>query len=327
MVDAAAAAGADAVKFQTFKAASLVTANAARACYQGEGSQYDMLAALELGHDDFRRLFEHCSAAGIEFISTPFDIQSLDFLLELGVKRLKAGSGDMTNAALLVRMGGAGLPVIISTGMAAMDEIELALGALAFGMIGGEGACIESFRRAYASGEGKAALRRNVTVLHCTTNYPTPPEEANVSAVAGLAGALGMPVGFSDHTLGIEAAVAATALGAVVVEKHFTLDRSLPGPDHAASLMPGELAALVAAVRKTDLLLGEREKRPGNGELLNAPAARKSLVAAKKIAAGESFSEENLTCKRPGGGVSPFLYFDYLGRKAERDYEPDEAID
>lgn len=327
MVQAAARSGADAVKFQTFNADSLVTRSAAKARYQGEtGTQYEMLKCLELTEQEFREIFEHCKQEGIEFLSTPFDREILTFLLDLGVKKIKVGSGDMNNADLLVRMGQSGLPVILSTGMADLEEIELSLGAIACGVFGEMNFGTETFRRIYDSYEGKQALLSRVTVLHCTTAYPTPPNQANVLAMRTLAEKLHLPVGYSDHTLGIEAPIAAVALGAEIIEKHFTIDRALPGPDHAASMEPDELEVMVSAIRKTETLLGTGQKGPVEVEKENAPAARKSLVALRPIAKGERFTEQNLGSKRPGGGISPLMYFDYLGKIADRDFETDEAI-
>lgn len=331
LVAAAAKAGADAVKFQTFKAEEMVRPGAPKADYQkagadDEGSQFEMLKALELGMDAFRAVADGCRKKNIEFMSTPFDLGSVDFLLTLGVKRLKISSGDITNAPLLLHVSQTGLPVILSTGMATLGEVEAALGVLAFGL----GKCREkpsekAFKAAYAS-VGSAVLRDKVTLLHCTSQYPAPFEDVNLRAMDTLAETFGLDTGYSDHTLGISVPVAAAARAAVVIEKHFTLNKAFPGPDHAASLDPKELADMVRALREVESALGAPEKKPAPSERQNMPVARKSLVAAKEIQKGDMFSSENLACKRPGTGISPMRYFDFLGRPATRDYHKDERI-
>lgn len=331
LVDAAAASGADAVKFQTFRAGDMVLAGAPKAGYQeaatgGEQSQFEMLQSLELGADAFRALTRECRNKDIEFVSTPFDLGSVALLLTLGVGRLKISSGDITNAPLLLRAAQTGLPVILSTGMATLSEVEAALGVLAFGLGGQrEEPSEEAFKAAYVSA-GRAALKGRVTLLHCTTQYPAPFEDVNLRALETLAQTFGLDTGYSDHTLGISVPVAAVARGAVVIEKHFTLDRSLPGPDHAASLEPRELKAMVRAVREVESALGAPEKKPAPSERQNISVVRKSLVAAREIKKGDTFSPENLACKRPGTGISPMRYFDFLGRTATRNYHKDERI-
>jgi N-acetylneuraminate synthase len=331
LVDAAAEAGADAVKFQTFSAEQLATRSAPKAEYQtqttnpGE-SQFEMLKKLELDAAAHRTLQEHCKRCGLEFISTPFDAPSVQLLDQLGVSRIKISSGDLTNAPLLLQVAETRLPILLSTGMATLPEVEAALGVLAFCYLGGKQPALKKFQDAYDSAEGKQKLRERVTLLHCTTEYPAPIDEVNLRAIDVLR-QFGLPVGYSDHTEGIEVAVGAVALGAVVVEKHFTLDRNLPGPDHKASLLPAELKAMVAAIRKMELALGAATKGPTAAEKKNMRIARKSLVAAKNILAGESFTTENLTIKRPGSGVSPFHYWSLLGQPAGRDYTPDELIE
>lgn len=334
MVEAAAAAGADAVKFQTFKAERLVTALAPKAEYQArntgsEGGQFEMLKALELSERDHDVLLGACEDAGIEFMSTPFDAESARFLADkAGVKRLKVASGEITNAPLLLEMARCGKPIILSTGMSTLEDIEAALGVLAFGYSGGdENPVVEDFAAAYNSAAGRSALKANVTLLHCTSEYPAPPETINLQAMATLADVFGLPVGLSDHSAGIAVAVAAAARGAVTIEKHFTLDKSLPGPDHQASLTPAELRDLVDAVRMVGLALGSPDKRPGEAELKTRVAARKSLVALKPIAKGDVFNTTNLGVKRPGGGISPIAYWSYLGKPAARAYAADELIE
>ncbi len=333
LVAEAAAAGADAVKFQTFRADRLVTRRAAKAPYQerttgsGEG-QREMLRRVELSDEDHARLCAACREAGIEFMSSPFDLESLALLATLGVQRLKVPSGEITNLPLLVAAGRQRADVIVSTGMATMAEIEEALGALAFGAHDPpEAPSRPAFRAAFRSAEGRRRLGERVTLLHCTSEYPTPPADVNLAAMAAMRRAFGLPVGYSDHTCGIAVSVAAVALGATVIEKHFTLDRSLPGPDHAASLEPSELRDLVRAVREVEQAVGDGEKRPAAGEAANRAAARKSLVAARPVRQGEAFTEENLALKRPGTGIPATEYYDYLGRAAARDYDVDEAIE
>ena len=310
MVDAAAEAGADAVKFQTFSAARLVTRDAAKAPYQGETtgkaeSQHDMLARLELSVDDHHSLLARSRERGIVFMSAAFDPESLTFLAGLGIDRVKVPSGELTDVPYLRAVARVGLPVLLSTGMATLDEVRSALATL-----------------------DVAGLDRSmVTVLQCTTEYPTPPDEVNLRAMVTMRDELGVRVGFSDHTRGIHIPAAAVALGAEVIEKHFTLDRSLPGPDHRASLEPEEFAEMVRVIRDVELALGDGVKRPSRGEIDNAVAARKSIVAAREIAAGERFTAENLTVKRPGSGISPERWDEIVGRPATRGYHPDDPIE
>lgn len=310
LVDAAAEARADIVKFQTFSADRLVTANARPAEYQarstgGRESQREMLRRLELTREMHEVLIAHCKSIGIEFLSTGFDIASIDLLVALGVGRLKIPSGEITNLPYLRHAGESGLPIIISTGMATLDEVEAAVNILL-----------------------SAGTRRDrVTVLHCTTEYPADPEDVNLRAMQTLRDTLGIPVGLSDHTTGIDASIAAVAMGATVIEKHFTLDRALPGPDHAASLEPAELTRMVSAIRNVERMMGDGVKRPARGEEKNRSAARKSLVAARRIGKGEAFTAENMAVKRPGDGVSPMRWDEALGRTASRDFEPDELIE
>ena len=334
MVDAAAEAGVDAVKCQSFSAGKLASLHAPKADYQiastgSDDTQYKMLKELELSPDAHFGLAERCAGHGIEFLSSPFDIDSLRFLVEdMDVRRLKLGSGEITNGPLLLEAARSGKPLILSTGMCTLGDVEAALQVLAYGYTNSAPprSCAV-FRAAYSSEDGRAALSRNVILLHCTTEYPTPPSDVNLRAMDTLREAFGLPVGLSDHTQGVAAAVAAVAREACVLEKHFTLDRSLPGPDHRASLEPDELRALVRDVRTVEQALGSRFKAASPSEAKNEPIARKSLVAAQRIAAGEPFTETNLTAKRPGNGLSPLLYWDYLGRRAQRSYQVDEPID
>lgn len=310
LIDAAAQAGADVIKFQTFRAASLVSADAPKAPYQqlattsGE-SQYEMLRRLELSPEAHRRLVAHCAARSIEFLSTGFDIPSVDFLLGLGVARIKVPSGEITNLPYLQHVGRSGKPIILSTGMSTLDDVAAALQVL----------------------EEVGVSRAQLTILHCTTAYPTPMSEVNLRAMTTLAASFGVRVGYSDHTAGNEVPVAAVALGATVIEKHLTLDRRLPGPDHAASIEPDELRALVSAIRRVETALGSAVKAPTTSERINMVAARKSIVAARTIAAGELLSDDNLTAKRPGDGLSPMRWREVVGRIAHRKYDADEQIE
>lgn len=310
LIDEAAAAGADFVKFQTFSANRLTTTSAPRAEYQiqalgGAGTQLEMLRRLELSVADHENLRNHCNVRGIGFLSTGFDTESVDFLVSMGVGLLKIPSGELTNLPYLRRVGSHGKPVAISTGMATMAEVAEAVAAL----------------------ENSGLPRSLMTLLHCTTEYPTPMADVNLRAMLALRDRFGVEVGYSDHTLGIEVPVAAVALGAVIIEKHFTLDKEQTGPDHRASLEPAELAAMVRAIRNIEVALGDGVKGPRAGELENAKAARKSIVAARAIRAGEAFSAGNLAVKRPGTGVSPMRWDEVMGRIARRNYAADELIE
>ncbi len=334
LVEVAAEAGADVVKFQTFKAERLVSRTATKASYQlqttdaGE-SQYEMIKSLELDEAAHEELIKHCAVCGIEFLSTPFDLESVDLLVDrLGLSRLKLPSGEITNAPLLIKAARSGKPVILSTGMCTLADVEAALEVLAFGYTRplDEHPSPVAFREAFCSVEGRSALNDNVILLHCTTEYPAPFGDVNLRAMDTLRTAFALPVGFSDHTAGSSAAIAAVARGAVIIEKHFTLDRTLPGPDHKASLEPDELASMVHSIRNVEQTLGSGRKVPAPSEIKNIPVARKSLVAACAITKGERLTELNLAVKRAGDGISPLRYWDILGRIADRDYQPDETI-
>jgi N,N'-diacetyllegionaminate synthase len=309
LIDVAAEAGADLVKFQTFSADRLVTRSAKKADYQsratGSGeSQYEMLRRLELSPAMHQELIAHCAERHIGFFSTGFDIESVDLLVNLGQDRFKVPSGELTNLPYLRHMGSLGKSVILSSGMATMGEIEAAIEVL----------------------EHAGTPRARMTVLHCTTEYPTPMAEVNLRAMQAIHSAFGVEVGYSDHTQGIEVAIAAVAMGATVIEKHFTLDRTLPGPDHKASLEPDELRAMVTAIRNIELALGDGVKRLTPSEAANKPVARKSLVAGREIKAGEVFSAENLTAKRPGTGISPMRWDEFMGQVAQKSYKEDDLI-
>ncbi|WP_018702966.1 N-acetylneuraminate synthase [Anaeromusa acidaminophila] len=335
MVAAAADAGANAIKFQAFKSDKLVTRYAPKAAYQQENTrensgQYEMLQKLELRSSDFLQLKNYCVEKGIEFLATPFDEDSLNFLVDsCGLKIIKISSGDLTNAPFLLQAAKTGLPIILSTGMATVGEIEKALAVLAYGYslgIGAEKFTWDDAYNAYISEDGQQLLHQRVTLLHCTTEYPAPMEEVNLLAMQAMKSTFGLPVGYSDHTEGLAVSIGAVALGACMLEKHFTLDKQMAGPDHKASLEPAELKQLTQEMRNMESALGNGIKAPGLHERKNRLAARKSLVAGRKICEGEIFTKENLTIKRPGNGVSPERYWDYLGTRALKDYTEDELV-
>ena len=310
LVDAAGAAGADYIKFQTFAADRLVTRRAAKAGYQiaatGEGeSQYEMLRRLELSPEAHQRIIAHCAMRGIGFLSTGFDSKSVDYLVSVGLGLLKIPSGELTNLPYLRHIGQLGKPVILSTGMATLAEVGEAIEAL----------------------EVAGTERSKLTVLHCTTEYPTAMSDVNLRAMLTMRDAFGVAVGYSDHTLGIEVPIAAVALGATVIEKHFTLDSGLPGPDHRASIEADQLTVMVAAIRNIELALGDGLKAPKPAEEKNRLVARRSLVAVRPIRAGEPFSKDNVAAKRPGTGISPMLWDTVQGSRASRDFAEDELLE
>jgi N-acetylneuraminate synthase len=334
LVDIAAKAGVDAVKFQTFRADRLVARGARKAEYQrkttGDAStQYEMLKALELSRDDFKAISTHCIKHGIQFLSTPFDVESVDFLVnEIGMPIVKLPSGEITNAPLLLRVAATGEKVILSTGMSTIADIEMALGVLAFGYLRQDiKPSIEAFKGAYCSSLGQRELKNHITLLHCTTEYPAPLNEVNLRAMDTMSAVFGLPVGYSDHTTGIACAIAAVARGATVIEKHFTLDRSLPGPDHKASLEPDELSQMTKSIREVEMALGDFLKVPSTSELANIPIARKSVVAACNINRGQEFKLSMFDLKRPGDGIPPTQLWALLGKRAIRDFLPDEMIE
>lgn len=309
LIDVAHEAGADAVKFQTFKADKLVSKSAQKAAYQKEStdaseSQYEMLKRLELSAEAHKELMAYCAQKPIEFLSTPFDIESIDMLNELGMKKYKIPSGEITNLPYLRHIGKLKKKVILSTGMSTLAEVKAALGVLT-----------------------KAGTpKENITILHATTEYPCPIDEVNLGAMQSISCSLGTKIGYSDHTKGIEVPIAAVALRASVIEKHFTLDRNMQGPDHKASLEPDELREMIRAIRNIELSLGDGIKRPSKSELKNIAIARKSIVASCAIKKGEVFSEQNLTAKRAGEGKSPMLWDEVIGTVAQKDYEEDELV-
>ena len=307
LVDAAKAAGVDCVKFQTFRSENLVSGSAGKAEYQkdttGEGSQLDMLKKLELSYDEFLKLKEYCDRAGICFLSTPFDLESIAFLDSIDMPFWKIPSGEVTNYPYLAALAKTGKPVVMSTGMCSMAEIEDAV----------------------------RVLRENGTeeikLLHCNTEYPTPFEDVNLKAMKTMRDWFGLETGYSDHTRGIEIPLAAVALGAAVIEKHFTLDRNMEGPDHKASLEPDELAEMVSGIRHIEEAMGSGVKEPSPSEKKNIAVARKSIVAKQPIRKGEKLSEDNLTVKRPGTGISPMKWKEVIGTAAIRDFAEDEIIE
>ncbi|MCI9176209.1 MAG: N-acetylneuraminate synthase [Lachnospiraceae bacterium] len=308
LVDQAAKAGADCVKFQTFVTEEVISRYAEMAEYQKQNtgkteSQFDMVKKLELSFDEFRKIQAHCQKRGILFLSTPFDLPSIAFLNEMDMPFFKIPSGEITNYPYLKAIAETHKDVVLSTGMCTMEEIREAI----------------------------ALLERNgaglIRLLHCNTEYPTPFEDVNLKAMETMRAAFGKEVGYSDHTLGIEVPIAAAAMGAVVIEKHFTLDRNMEGPDHKASLEPQELGAMVKAVRNIEAALGTGEKKPSPSEQKNLAAARKSIVARRNIRQGELLTEENLAVKRPGTGISPMRYSEILGTQAVKDFKEDQLIE
>ena len=310
LIDAAAKAGADMVKFQTFNADRQVTSAAMKADYQSKTTdstenQQDMLRRLELTTEMHRELITHCEQRDVGFFSTAFDVESVDLLAGFGQDIFKIPSGEITNLPYLRHVGQFGKSIILSTGMATLGDIEDVIDVL----------------------EQAGTPRALITVLHCTTEYPAPMVEVNLRAMQSIQRAFGVDVGYSDHTPGIEVAIAAVAMGATVIEKHFTLDCNLPGPDHKASLEPKELTAMVAAIRNVEIALGDGIKRLTPSEIKNKPIARKSLVASGPIKTGEVFSARNITAKRPGSGITPMRWDEVMGKTALRDYAADELIE
>lgn len=309
LIKEASIAGADVVKFQSFNADSLVTESAPKADYQvlsneDKDSSYQMLKKLELSKDDHVVLINECKAHSIEFLSTAFDIDNLDLLLELNMSRIKIPSGEITNLPFLKYISSINMPVILSTGMADLNEIENAIGILLSNKLS----------------------RSNLSILHCTSQYPAPFEEVNLRAIPALKNKFGIEVGYSDHTLGIEASIVAVALGATIIEKHITLDSDLPGPDHKASIEPNHLKDMISAIRNIEIGLGDGVKKPSLSEIKMRDVARKSIVAKKKIYKDEILTIENMTIKRPGNGISPMLIEELFGTRAVKDFAEDELI-
>ena len=336
LIAASARAGADIVKFQTFKAEKLVTRQAVQASYQQRNlgsdsgsTQFEMLRRLELDFAAFHELKAECIRHGVRFLSTPFDIDSALYLVDdLGETLVKVGSGDFDNFPLLVMLARRGVDVILSTGMSTLGEIELSLGALAFGYLWSpqESPSIAAFMTAYGASEARALLARKVTVLHCTTEYPAPPESLNLRVIPLIAQAFGVPIGFSDHSRGSDAAIAARVLGATMLEKHITLDSTMDGPDHRASMEPDDFARLVTGIRNIDVAMGDGIKRMMPAEAANRFIARKSPVAAVPIRAGEVFSDANVTLKRAHGGAPAETYYRLMGQVCPHDLNTDDVI-
>lgn len=304
---AAKECGADIVKFQTAKIDSLVTDFAPMADYQKENvgnmtSQKEMLKKLLLSYENFIELSEYCKTIGIQFLSTPFDLESVDFLSDLGCTLWKIPSGEITNYPYLIKIAKLQQPIILSTGMCTLEEVESAVKLL------------------QNNGAG------DLTLLHCTTEYPAPYKDVNLKAMKTLGDHFRCPVGYSDHTLGIEVPIAAVGMGAIVIEKHFTLDKNMEGPDHKASLEPNELRTMISSIRKIEEAMGNGLKKPSVGEISNMKAARKSIVAKCDIKLGEMFTEDNLTTKRPGTGMNPMCWVEVIGKTADRDYKAEEMI-
>ncbi|EQB91569.1 N-acetylneuraminate synthase [Elizabethkingia anophelis] len=312
LIDVAVDAKVDYIKFQTFKAEKLVSKSAKKADYQiqntgnTDDSQFDMLKKLELSRENHEVLIDYCKKKNISFFSTAFDLDSLDYLKEIGLDLVKIPSGEITNLPYLRKAAQLFPKVIISTGMCTMDDIK---------------AAVDIFLK-------EGVLKENITILHCNTEYPTPMKDVNLKAMLSIKNSFGTEVGYSDHTLGIEVPIAAVAMGASIIEKHFTLDKTLPGPDHAASLEPDELKAMAIAIHNIDLAIsGDGIKRPSESELKNIEIARKSIVASKNISKGEVFSLDNITIKRPGSGISPMRWDDVIGKPASRDFITDDLIE
>ena len=308
LIDKAVEGGADIVKFQTCKAENVISRYADKAEYQkvttGEAdSQLEMVRKLMLTYEEYGQLKEYCDEKGIEFLSTAFDLPSVDYLHSIGMRRWKIPSGEITNLPLLIKIAKLHEPIIMSTGMSELSEVADAVNVL------------------------KDNGATDITLLHCTTEYPAPYEDVNLKAMETMKEAFGLPVGYSDHTKGLEITVAAVAMGACVIEKHFTLDRNMEGPDHKASIEPDELKSMVDQIRHVEVAIGNGEKKVSASELKNQDIARKSIIAKTAIKAGDVFTEDNVTTKRPGSGINPMRWFDLIGRTARHDYEEDYLIE
>lgn len=334
LIDAAYSAGADAVKFQTFNANKLVTEYAQQANYQlantkKEESQLNMLKRLELSYESHKKLISYCKNLGIEFMSTAFDNESLKFLVsDLGLRNLKIASGEITNAPLLLQHARTNCNLILSTGMASLSEIENALAVIAFGFLNEKNIkpSINAFHSAYCSPAGQKLLKEKVILLHCTTEYPAPLDDINLKAIDTLSSAFKLPVGYSDHSEGITIPIAAVSKGAIVIEKHFTLDKNMEGPDHKASLEPDELSNMIKAIRAVEKALGNGIKSPQPSEIENKLVARRSIIAARMIKEGQVISADDLVIKRPGTGMSPYSYWDLIDKISKNSYNTGDII-
>lgn len=334
LVDIAKEAGADAVKFQTFNTDLLVTKEAKQAPYQTRNlgvttSQYEMLKKLELSYEEFQKLSAYCDAQNIEFLSTPFDSGSVDFLVDnIHIKTIKIPSGELTNSPFIHYISTKRLPLILSTGMASIEEIHESLSFIAYGLaFPTKGIEMKKVQTFYRTKEAKQLLNEFVTVLHCTTSYPTKPKDVNLLSIDYLLNELQTQIGFSDHSEGILIPIAAVAKGATIIEKHFTIDKMLPGPDHKASLNPTELKEMITGIRLIEEALGIYKKEPTNEELQNRIPARKSIVANKAIKSGEVYTTEHIITKRPGSGMEPVCYWGILGKQASKDYKEGDMIE
>ena len=336
LIDAAIDAGADAVKFQTFKAENIVTKNADKAIYQKKNTNFsethfEMLKRMELPYETHYELADYCKEKNIEFLSTAFDLESLNFLTnQLELKTFKIPSGEITNGPLLLAYAQTGCNLILSTGMSTLDEIEEALKVIAFGLVHGTGLpelpSIDVFNKSYNSSKGQMLLKEKVTLLHCTSEYPAPLVDINLKAIETMRNAFSLKVGYSDHSEGIVVPISAASLGATVIEKHFTLDKTLIGPDHKMSLNLKELKDMVAAIRSVEQIMGDGIKKPKPSELKNIEIVRKSLVAACDIIEGNNITADSIAIKRPGTGKSPMGYWDIIGKESPRDFTVDEEI-
>lgn len=336
LIDVASEAGADIVKFQTFKAQNLVSDEAKMAEYQKKNtgkseSQLKMLQKLELKYEYHHELKEYANQKGIEFLSTAFDSSSLNFLVtEIGLKRLKIPSGEITNGPLILEHAWTKLPIILSTGMSDLSDIKQALQVICFGYMNEKNSFNkinkDEFKKYYSSKDGQEVLKKNVTILHCNTEYPTPLNDVNLAAMDTIHNEFKTDIGYSDHTLGLDTSLYAAAKGASIIEKHFTIDKKMKGPDQLASIEPEELKLLVKKIREIEQILGKREKVPSPSEIKNKEIARKSIMASKKIKKGSILKQEDLVIKRPGYGVSPMKFWDLIGTKAEKDYKKNEIF-
>jgi len=334
LVDMAVEAGVDAIKFQTFKAENIATERADKAIYQKlttdkEETQFALLKSLELSYEVHKELVDYCREKNIDFLSTAFDLESLTFLANnLQLTTLKIPSGEITNGPLLLAYAQTGCDLILSAGMSSLGEVEQALGVLAFGLLNDRTTqpSREMFLQAYSSTAGQQILKEKVTLLHCTTEYPAPLRDININAMLTMKNAFGLKIGYSDHSEGFTVPIVATALGATLIEKHFTLDKTLSGPDHKASLDPNELAAMVKEIRVVEQVMGNGIKCPQPSEINNRQVVRKSLVALKNINSGEVFSDENITAKRPDIGINPMQYWDVIGTESSVNFIKDDSI-
>jgi len=333
LIDAASIAGADIIKFQTYKTDNLIVKDAPKAAYQQQTTnqtqtQYEMLKKYELSTGDHRVLIDYCQQKKIKFLSSAFDLESLDLLVnELRLETIKFGSGEITNGPLLLQAAQWNKKIILSTGMSTLSDIENALAVLAFGFLCDDfPKSLNDCYRAYFSKDAQELLAKNVILLHCTTEYPAPFAEVNLKAMDTMKQAFGLTIGFSDHTTGIATPIAAVARGAMIIEKHFTLDKNLAGPDHQASIDPEELTEMVKSIRQIEKALGNGFKLPSKSELQNKDVIIKRLIAADDIKQGDFFSRDNLTLKRSAQGISGIDYWRWLGKEAKRNYQQDEAV-